>query len=73
MTGSGDYFKHRHVGCGISMNPACSYWTGWDLRENEEPVHDYEGIYSTHLFTQKAQKIIEEHDKTKVIETVYLG
>ena len=34
---------------------------GLDLRDGEKPDWNKTGIYSTHLFTQRAQKIITDH------------
>ncbi len=43
-------------------------WKGKDLWENETVTWDYEGVYSTTLFTAKAQETIEKHDPKKVTE-----
>lgn len=41
-------------------------YSGLDLWDNNEPVRDEHGTYSTHLFTHKAQTIIKQHDVKKV-------
>ena len=40
--------------------------TGYDLRTNTTPAWEYEGRYSTEIFSQKAKDIMQNHDKTKV-------
>ena len=39
---------------------------GYDLHQDEDPVEQYKGQYSTHLFTEKAIDVINNHDKSKV-------
>eukprot|EP00057_Strongylocentrotus_purpuratus_P005998 XP_011660472.1 PREDICTED: arylsulfatase J [Strongylocentrotus purpuratus] len=46
--------------------------SGHDLHANKTPVFDYEGQYSTHLFTNKTVDVIERHDKTKPL-FIYLA
>ncbi|KAI8482910.1 hypothetical protein Bbelb_393280 [Branchiostoma belcheri] len=52
------------------------YWThrrptnkkgyrGLDLRDQDTPVLDQNGTYSTHLFAQKAAEMIKKHEQTK--------
>lgn len=57
LTGAEDYFKHdRCFGamCGI------------DLRDNMNPAN-YTGVYSTHLFAQKAAEVVNNHNTDKVL------
>ena len=58
LEGSEDHYTHK----------ACVWYKhcGLDLWDNEEPDFDQDGVYSTHLFVQKAQQMVEERDKTKV-------
>ena len=37
-----------------------------DLRENDKPVKNESGHYSTHLFTEKAIDVIRNHDQSQV-------
>ena len=41
-------------------------WEGKDLWENETVVWEHEGEYSTTLFSQRAQDIIEKHNPEQV-------
>ena len=41
-------------------------FSGLDLRDNETPVRDQNGTYSTLLFTQKAETLVRSHDISKV-------
>ena len=41
-------------------------FSGLDLWDNENPVTDQKGQYSTHLFTNKAENTIRQHDTNKV-------
>ncbi|XP_033646954.1 arylsulfatase B-like [Asterias rubens] len=36
-----------------------------DFREQEELARNYTGIYSTHLYAERAQRIIRQHDQNK--------
>ncbi|XP_072038382.1 arylsulfatase B-like [Amphiura filiformis] len=47
---------------GYVRNGVKEIWTGKDLRANETMEWKYEGVYSTTLFTHKAQETIERHD-----------
>ena len=42
------------------------WYSGLDLWDNQTPVTDQTGIYSTHLFTRKAEGLIRSHDTNKV-------
>ncbi|XP_041474939.1 arylsulfatase B-like [Lytechinus variegatus] len=65
LTGSGGFYTHKHYG-GHPGLESSKNWTGYDLRDNLEQVaQDYQGVYSTHLFTQKSQNIIRRHNKSK--------
>ncbi|XP_071482207.1 arylsulfatase B-like [Diadema antillarum] len=65
LTGSANFYTHRHMGGQWNL-PGSGNWSGYDLRDDLEQVgQDYQGVYSTHLFTQKSQAIIREHDQSK--------
>ncbi|XP_068685136.1 arylsulfatase B-like isoform X2 [Montipora foliosa] len=51
-TGCGDHYTHERLGI-------------LDLRNNTSPVRDMNGTYSANLFTERAEIIIEEHDRSK--------
>ena len=40
---------------------------GIDFHDNMENVKTEFGQYSTEIFTTRAEKVINEHDKTKVL------
>ncbi|KAF7651656.1 hypothetical protein LDENG_00107590 [Lucifuga dentata] len=54
LTGSVDYYSY-----GSCDGPGLC---GYDLHDNEGVAWGYEGKYSTHLFTQRARKILESHN-----------
>lgn len=57
LTGAEDYFNHdRCVGA----------MCGTDLRDNMNPAN-YTGVYSTHLFAQKAAEVVNNHNTDKVL------
>ncbi|XP_066271866.1 arylsulfatase B-like [Branchiostoma lanceolatum] len=62
LTGGEDYWTHRQVG-GLPGQPQT--WSGLDLRDQDRPVTDQNGTYSTHLFVNKAIEIIAQQDKNK--------
>ena len=39
---------------------------GYDLYQDKTPAPEYRGQYSTHVFTEKAIEIINNHDRNKV-------
>ncbi len=41
-------------------------WNALDLRDGEKKATNYTGKYSTFIFTQRAQEMIKQHDKSKV-------
>ncbi len=57
MQGNGDYYSH------ISDNGPNA--RGFDFRDHMEVGLDYVGRYSTELYTERAQRILTQHDKTK--------
>ncbi|XP_022099953.1 arylsulfatase B-like isoform X1 [Acanthaster planci] len=63
-TGSEDYFTHRR-GCGMPGFNCKGFTPGLDLRDQEQPTHNYNGSYSTHIFTEQAQQILENHNSAK--------
>ncbi|XP_072036039.1 arylsulfatase B-like [Amphiura filiformis] len=63
LTGSHDYYTHRHGGCGIDMKPNCKKWNGYDLRENNDVVYGYNLTFNTYVLTQRVQAILEKHDQ----------
>ncbi|XP_019630639.1 PREDICTED: arylsulfatase B-like isoform X2 [Branchiostoma belcheri] len=58
LTGSEDYWTHRRP-----TNK--KGYRGLDLRDQDTPVLDQNGTYSTHLFAQKAAEMIKKHEQTK--------
>ncbi|XP_035663726.1 arylsulfatase B-like [Branchiostoma floridae] len=62
LTGAEDYWTHRQKG-GLPGQPQT--WSGLDLRDQDRPVTDQNGTYSTHLFANKAIEIIAQQDKNK--------
>ncbi|KAG0422203.1 hypothetical protein HPB47_001945, partial [Ixodes persulcatus] len=54
-TGSADYYDHT----------AGEDHRGLDFRDNEAPVFNESGQYSTHLFTRRFDSVIQHHDKSK--------
>ncbi|XP_030830293.1 arylsulfatase B-like [Strongylocentrotus purpuratus] len=68
LTGRGGFYTHKHYGGHPGLVDSKN-WSGYDLRDNLEQVaQDYQGVYSTHLFTQKSQNIIRRHNRSKVSE-----
>ncbi|XP_071509370.1 arylsulfatase J-like [Diadema antillarum] len=63
LLGSGDHFSHN-VTHKNNAGGRCGHdFTGMDLRDGETNVQpDYEGVYSTEIFTEWAQKIIRSHN-----------
>ncbi|CAA9995172.1 unnamed protein product [Nesidiocoris tenuis] len=53
-----DYFNHR-------MQAAFLEYEGLDLRDNMEPDWSESGNYTTRLLTEKAEKLIANHNVTK--------
>lgn len=58
--GCEDYWDHTHAGDGLNKKA----W-GLDFRQDDEVVNTAFGQYSTELFTQRAERIINKHDITK--------
>ena len=68
MGGIEDYYTHVLKGEGHSPNnteDTYENWTGLDFRDGVEPATNYNGKYSTNVFTERAQNIIEQHDISK--------
>ncbi|KAM4527808.1 arylsulfatase B isoform 1-T1 [Odontesthes bonariensis] len=62
LTGSEDYFTHHRCSKIPHLNlTRCAL----DLRDGEEAVTAYKGVYSTELFSQKAINIIRKHNSSK--------
>ncbi|XP_033646949.1 arylsulfatase B-like [Asterias rubens] len=59
LTGSEEYFTHLRE-------------KALDFREQEEPARNYSGLYSTQLFTQKAQGILEQHSNQSSDKPLFL-
>ena len=57
--GAEDYFNHSRTG-----NNEMKY-NGIDFRNNTEPVTDRSGDYSTNVFTEEIEQIINKHDSEK--------
>nr|XP_022320934.1 arylsulfatase B-like isoform X2 [Crassostrea virginica] len=56
LTGAEDYFTHARC-----FGKLC----GTDLRDNMDPAN-YTGVYSAHLFAQKASEVVKNHNTDKV-------
>ena len=56
LTGSVDYFTYKRC-TDITPKEVC----GLDLHDGDKPVWNETGVYSTHLFTSRAEKIITDH------------
>ena len=56
-----DYFHHNR--CYTYNNPKGYTGCGLDFHNNEDVEWGYQGQYSTHLFTQKAEDVVEKHAK----------
>ena len=56
LTGAEDYFTHARC-----FGKMC----GTDLRDNMDPAN-YTGVYSAHLFAQKASEVVKNHNTDKV-------
>ena len=56
LTGSEEYFTHKRC-----FDKFC----GRDLRDNKKPAKA-DGIYSTHLFSNKVIDIVQNHNTTEV-------
>eukprot|EP00057_Strongylocentrotus_purpuratus_P012984 XP_011667458.1 PREDICTED: arylsulfatase B [Strongylocentrotus purpuratus] len=66
LVGGEDHYTHSgHCEVYNADDGSTKTLSGHDLHANKTPVFDYEGQYSTHLFTNKTIDAIERHDKTK--------
>ncbi|XP_033642366.1 arylsulfatase B-like [Asterias rubens] len=64
-TGSEDYYSHMR-GCFMPGDRHCAGFSeGYDLRDQEAPAYQDKGNYSTFLFAERAQRILESHDPKK--------
>ncbi|XP_041102376.1 arylsulfatase B-like [Polyodon spathula] len=62
LTGSEDYFSHRRCAFIAPLNVTrCAL----DLRDGEEVATGFTGMYSTHIFTERATELIAKHDPHK--------
>jgi hypothetical protein len=74
LTGSEDYYTHFRCDSlptppetGFSKPAAGDQQVcGYDLRDNQVPVSDQWNNYSTHVFTDRAIQLIQNHDKANV-------
>lgn len=65
LLGSGDHFSHTSTERPSRADEICGgeAFTGMDLWDGEENVQpDFDGKYSSTIFTKRAQKIIENHN-----------
>ncbi|XP_033126280.1 arylsulfatase B-like [Anneissia japonica] len=63
LTGAEDFYTHESD---YLFPGKRKLWKGFDLREDDDNIAwNYQGFYSTHLFTKKAQRIIKKHDPAK--------
>ncbi|XP_063959866.1 arylsulfatase B-like [Lytechinus pictus] len=60
LNGGEDYYTHS-----LALQFFSQHWHGLDFRDNLEPTTNYSGDYSTHVFAQRAQQVIEQHDTQK--------
>ena len=70
LTGSEDYFSH--VRCDVMPHAADKRVCGLDLHENEQNDWNQTGHYSTHLFAEKAEKIVQNHAKNSADKPLFL-
>ena len=63
LTGSEDYYSHiLCYNIGSNLNRASNVNAcGLDLRADVEPARNYTGLYSTHVFAQRAIDVIDNH------------
>ncbi|XP_077528302.1 arylsulfatase B-like [Haemaphysalis longicornis] len=54
-----DYYTHIHI------SPMIPDKWGYDMWRNREALWNASGIYTTHLFTQRAVDLINEHESSK--------
>ena len=59
-----DYFTHERCGAFPGWKEG-ENWCGVDLHENGKVVYN-NTEYSTHLFTKRAQKIVQDHNPDQV-------
>ncbi|XP_019625440.1 PREDICTED: arylsulfatase B-like [Branchiostoma belcheri] len=62
LTGGEDYWTHRRPNL-FAKDPNAFH--GLDLRDQDKPVLDQNGTYSTNLFASKAIEIIRNHPQNK--------
>ena len=65
-TGAQDYYKHTHGFSGAHTLSEGTTFYGFDFWENETVATEYTGQYATHLYVERAQKIIAKHAETRV-------
>ena len=66
-TGGQDYYQHAHISV---TEPKVS---GYDFREGEEVARSARGTYSTHLFADRAGKIIKDSSSNSAPFFLYLA
>ena len=62
MSGHSDYYTH------LTGNYKDTFMIGYDLMENDRPanISRYNGTYSTHLFANKVNDLIQKQESSKV-------
>jgi arylsulfatase B/arylsulfatase I/J len=69
LTGSEDYYTHKRCD---SLSYPDQQVCGLDLRNKMTPDWNETGKYSTHLFTEEAENIIEQHAASKTKQPLFL-
>ncbi|XP_072036042.1 arylsulfatase B-like isoform X2 [Amphiura filiformis] len=64
LSGSENYYTHTRSGSMAGFSPG-KEWNALDLRDGEKKATNYSGKYSTHVFTERVQEVIEQHDLSK--------
>ncbi|XP_051876640.1 arylsulfatase B isoform X2 [Pristis pectinata] len=62
LMGSEDYYTHEHC---YFIPPLNITRCALDLRDGEDVATEFTGVYSAHLFTQKAIDLLSKHDPAK--------
>ncbi|PIK58896.1 putative arylsulfatase B isoform X2 [Apostichopus japonicus] len=64
LSGMGDYWTHHRSGP-MPLFPPAEHWLGLDFMDMDRPAWEYVGNYSAFVFRDRANQIIQGHDKSK--------